>query len=78
MFACQKLPLPDKYSDGLRSTIASMLTKDPIDRPSAASILSKTVIQDFQRNPQRVREPRVFVGRGTVLLFFYGLDAESL
>ena len=78
MFACQKLPLPDKYSDGLRNTITRMLTKNPSDRPSAANILSTPVIQDFQRNPQRVRETRVLVGRGTVLLYFYGLDAETL
>ncbi|KAL8614757.1 hypothetical protein ACOMHN_055314 [Nucella lapillus] len=49
----RKLPLPDQYSEGLRSTIAGMLTKDPHHRPSAANILASAVIQQFQRNPQR-------------------------
>lgn len=49
----RNLPLPDKYSEDLRSTITRMLTKDPRQRPSAAHILASQVVQRYQRNPRR-------------------------
>ncbi|XP_070184924.1 uncharacterized protein, partial [Littorina saxatilis] len=52
----RKLPLPDRYSENLRNTISSMLTKDPRQRPSASAILSSQVIKDFHTNPQKPAE----------------------
>ena len=85
LFVGQKLPLPDHYTSALRSTITGMLTKDPKQRPSAANILSSSVIQEFQRNPQRVRDWTKVLGfgrefRANVLfsnlrgLFYFGIS----